>query len=67
MLKKEHQDSPKYELDEYDKAHINDVFVENMTEKLRKKECKDRVSELQICRRGLQTLGYLFQIKGVWF
>jgi hypothetical protein len=40
MSKKEHQDSPKYELDEYDKAHINDVFVENMTEKLRKRSAR---------------------------
>ncbi len=41
MLKKENHNSPKYELDEYDKAHINDVFVESMTKKLRKMSARN--------------------------
>ena len=67
MLKKELHDSPKYELDEYDKAHINDVFLESMTEKLRKMSARIGCLNCRFAGDAYKSWVVSFRSKGSGF
>ena len=61
------QKDRQHELDEYDKAHINDVFFEDMVEKLRKMDA--RVGSLNCEFAGEQYKNWIiyFRSKGPGF
>ncbi|NQT55403.1 MAG: hypothetical protein HQ551_04170 [Desulfobacteraceae bacterium] len=64
MSETEQQKSPQYELDEYDKAHINEVFLEDMVGKLRKLDARVGSLNCGFAGEGYKNWIIYFRSKG---